>query len=185
MLARSPATSSARRRLPISAAGVDGHRAVELRRDDLLVVRVLAVDQPHRDRHVAGGHLQLIALRAERGHRDRLHRRRDCAPLRRARARARCTSRCRYSLVECRRELRQPVAVGRDHRQRVALDLEQRAHQHRAARLLARRGKDRRVDAVAELLACDREVRPARGGRQRRILLGRAARGSRSCCART
>ncbi len=70
MLARSPATSSARRRAPISPAVLTVTRAIELGRDDLLVVRVLPVDQPHRDRRRAGGHLQLVALRAERADRD-------------------------------------------------------------------------------------------------------------------
>ena len=56
----------------MSSGRVDGDAAVELRRDDLLVVRILAVDEAHRDRDVAAGHLELIALRAERADGDLL-----------------------------------------------------------------------------------------------------------------
>jgi hypothetical protein len=76
-------------------------------------------------------------------------------------------------LVKGGREFGQPVAVGRHHRQRLALDLEQRAHQDRAARFFAGGGKNCRVDAVAEPLAGDAEMRAARGRRKRRVLFGR------------
>jgi hypothetical protein len=59
------------------------------------------------------------------------------------------------------------------HRQRVAFEFQQRPHQDGAARLFSGGRENRAIDAVAELLGGNREVRAAGGGRQRRILVGR------------
>ena len=186
MLARSPATSSARFRPPIERIGVDGDRAIELRGNHLAVVRVLSVDQPRHDRDRARREGELIRCWGRaRSTSTQLGapRLRDASP--RPRDGTMNLRSARRAAAQRRLPLREPVAVGRDHRQRIAVDLDQRAHQDRAARLFARRSEDRRTDAIAETLRVERERRdlsaPTAAADTRRA----AAHGNRSSSVRT
>src|SRR5579884_657944 len=153
--------------------GVHRYRAIELRGNHQAVIGVLPVDQTHDDRSVAAREHQLIALWTERGE---LHGGGAPQITRRFGERSRRDDvlfRAGDTALERGLESGQAVAVRRDHRKRLSLDFEQRAHEHRAARFFAGSGEDRGVDAVAKPFAADAERLAPLRSRERGVFLRR------------